>query len=681
MNTIKQFNMKNLVAFLLFVISLYIAGCSDDNEDSGLTDSSVAAFSVKTLAVDPSGGEVSAIIEWSATEWQIEVDVDNGMISSITPETGGNAQGEGYTRVRFSCRENKTGKVRTQDVFLVNQTDGTRSKLVLEQDFADASVVNGYFVSTTGSDEADGSKYTPFRTIRKAASVAAPGDTIFVEKGTYKENSIVPVVSGTAVAKIVFKPLNAAEPVIIQHPGSSVDDPSPVFDLTNKNYIHIEGFQFNGYKYGKASIYIDKGMGNVIFNNRFENLGTDEVGPWNATSVIFLYYSSKNIIRNNYFNNITGDGIGVNDSSGENLIGENTFRNFQGKRRSWATDGSTYASGITCQESKTGGNNIFAFNYATKGKNFLWFDRNGSDNIALRNVGYDSPGFIFNESRCVRNVLQENIAHKITGVAYEMARYETGETEDARWINNIAYNCKTGYYASKSWRNEFRNNITYNSTDLNIVFTTLAAEKGPHTFKNNLWYTSNKANSMQFKGSNISPAAFATQPEINETGGLDVDPLFVNPEQGDFALQSTSPAKGTSDTGADRGAYAVYGKTNAGYNEMQPSLGDMQVGFSSIVSSSKSGSTIDIEIELNRTSRESVNVEIVPVAGDAQLGKDFDISTQIVTFAAGERRKTVSVAFKGTIEYDQLIAFKLQNASNAQIGAINTHVVRMKKNE
>ena len=44
-----------------------------------------------------------------------------------------------------------------------------------------------FHVATTGSDHADGSETTPFRTINRAAALAQPGDTVIVHGGEYRE--------------------------------------------------------------------------------------------------------------------------------------------------------------------------------------------------------------------------------------------------------------------------------------------------------------------------------------------------------------------------------------------------------------------------------------------------------------------------------------------------------------
>src|SRR5262245_30370291 len=44
-----------------------------------------------------------------------------------------------------------------------------------------------FHVATTGSDLADGSENSPFRTINRAASIAQAGDTVLVHEGVYRE--------------------------------------------------------------------------------------------------------------------------------------------------------------------------------------------------------------------------------------------------------------------------------------------------------------------------------------------------------------------------------------------------------------------------------------------------------------------------------------------------------------
>ena len=87
------------------------------------------------------------------------------------------------------------------------------------------------------------------------------------------------------------------------------------------------------------------------------------------------------MICNNFFKDIYGDGVSMGRISKNNLICDNTFDTFKGKARGWAGEGSSYTTNITLGDEMEYADNLIAFNTSTKGKPFVWFDRNGSDNI------------------------------------------------------------------------------------------------------------------------------------------------------------------------------------------------------------------------------------------------------------------------------------------------------------
>lgn len=59
------------------------------------------------------------------------------------------------------------------------------------------------YVSTAGSDSNPGSYSSPFLTIQHAASVAVPGQTVFIRGGTYRE-AVTPALSGTSPQPITY---------------------------------------------------------------------------------------------------------------------------------------------------------------------------------------------------------------------------------------------------------------------------------------------------------------------------------------------------------------------------------------------------------------------------------------------------------------------------------------------
>lgn len=521
-----------------------------------------------------------------------------------------------------------------------------------------------YYVSPYGTDNAtSGTSAAPFRSISYAAGRASAGDVVLVRAGTYAETADIRPATGTAANMIVFKPDAGAEGKVIISAGR--------FNLDQRHYIWIEGFHFEGYTLTNEVINLNKGTGNVVLNNTFKNI--------TASGFIRMRDSADNIIRNNYFENLDGQMIKVEARSYRNLVTENSFVSSNG-------------IAIGCQETynergtQVDGDNVFAFNYFSEiDGNPFWFDRNGSGNVLLRNEAYHSHSLFFNESRCVRNWAYENIGVGAAGSGFESANYNTGHTADARYINNVLYNCNRGFLIDKSWRDEVRNNIIYKTDNNNVCmrFTATAQSQGPHIFKNNLWFQEGKANTFNYLGTDVSHDIFAAG--VGETGGLTVNPQFTNAEAYDFTLSPGSPAKGAGDNGKDLGAYSVYPQTTVGYVARQSITENIAVSFESAISpsgsvslSAKRGESHTLTLRLNKAVAQTVKVDLIPIAGDSEEGIDFDfVGGRTVTFAVGQTSKDVQINFKGKAEYEQLIAFRLANAVNADIGASNLHVVRV----
>lgn len=99
-------------------------------------------------------------------------------------------------------------------------------------------------------------------------------------------------------------------------------------------------------------------------------------------------------------------------------------------------------------------------------------------------------------------------------------------------------------------------------------------------------------------------------------------------------------------------------------------------GFYVPVSEAKVG-THTIAVELNRAAQQEMTVTVQCVAGDAMEGADVDVQ-KTITFAPGERKKIFNVTVKPTaMPYDQLLAIKIVNVSNGEIGPRNLHAVRI----
>lgn len=628
------------------------------------------------------------------------------------------------------------------------------------------------YVSTTGNDySGNGTSENPYRSIRKAADEATAGTTVLIRPGTYIEENIVPKESGTEDAMIVFRPEKSSDigKVIIKHNdvfnGSTItpevkaqwlrdttwteeqtkhydnagieysiaarsNQLTDVFNLFGRDYIWIEGFVFEDYKYARNTINI-KGNGNVVINNQFKNLGCVYAAPWQWTSIGLLrgdvtvpVVGRYNVVRNNLFQNVYGETLCYDNNSQENIIAENTFIGAIGKNSDYSGSESSTLGG------RAGGNenNAFAFNYSGGSVNggTIWLDVCVRDFTAVRNVAHNTAYFMFNESGCERNWAYENIvynkpldsngrmpansefftdfpAQKIeTGLF--TAFWDTGSTWNARWVNNVTYNLKQGISLDRSWRDEVRNNIAYEDESSmyspNETAGILVKETsvngfhqwhgldlkggGPQIYRNNLWYSTRKSDYVKYMDPaqpSITVDAFNAQ--IKSKTELGEDPMFVNAAEGDFRLKEGSPAIGTGDNGVDRGAYAVYPKTDVGYNKNLGLTEDINVSFSELNSSVKVGDIVNLELKLNKTATESMSFEVTPVAGDARLDKDFTfIDNPIVTFSAGERSKTVKIKILEGYDLDQLLVFRIQPSGNTKLEAVggrDLHLIRIKR--
>ena len=630
------------------------------------------------------------------------------------------------------------------------------------------------YVAENGNDyTGNGSSSNPYRSIKKAADQATAGTTVLIRPGTYIEDDIRPKESGTEDAMIVFRPEKTSDmgKVIIKHKdifdGSTVtsevraqwlkdtgwkeeevqhydnagieysiaarkNELTDVFNLFGRNYIWIEGFIFEDYKYARSTINI-KGDGNVVINNQFKNIGCVYNAPWTWTSqgvirpdVTIPVAGKKNVIRNNYFQSVYGETLSYDNNAKDCIISENTFIGAIGKN-----------AGAGGSESSTLGgradgnrNNAFAFNYSGGSVNggTIWLDISVRDFTAVRNVAHNTAYFMFNESECTRNWAYENIvynkpldANKRMPVDSEYfmnfpaqrietglfsAFWDTGSTWDARWINNVTYNLKNGISLDRSWNNEVRNNIAYedensmyNSNDtLGILIKETSINGfhswhgidlkggGSHIIRNNLWYSARKPKYVRYMDPSqpaITVDDFNAQ--INSETELAKDPMFKNAAEGDFRLKSGSPAIGTGDNGVDRGAYAVYPKTDVGYNKNLGLTEDINVSFGELNSSAKPGDIIELELKLSMPASSKMAFEVIPVAGDAQIDKDFSFTDNPnVTFNAGESTKTVRVKILEGYDLDQLLVFRINPVGTTKteaVGARDMHLVRIHREE
>lgn len=641
---------------------------------------------------------------------------------------------------------------------------------------AEAADISGrvLYVAENGNDfSGNGSSDAPYRSIKKAADEATAGTTVLIRPGTYIEEDIRPMESGREDAMIVFRPENSSDigKVIIKHKdvfdGSSVtpqvraqwlqdtgwsendvkhydnagieysiagrkNQLTDVFNLFGRDYVKIEGFVFEDYKYARSTINI-MGRGNVVLNNQFKNIGCVYNAPWTWSNqgvyrpdVTIPVAGPDNVVRNNYFQSVYGETLCYDNHSQNCIISENTFIGGIGKNA-----GAGGAESSTLGGRADGNrNNAFAFNYSGGSVNggTIWLDISVRDFTAVRNVSYNTAYFMFNESECTRNWAYENIvynrpldgngrmpmdtehfmnfpAQRIESGLFS-AFWDTGSTWDARWINNVTYNLKNGISLDRSWNNEVRNNIAYEDENSmygsNDTVGLLVKETsvngfhawhgidlkggGSNVFRNNLWYSARKPAYVRYMDpSQPSITVDAFNAQIGSKTELAKDPMFADPAAGDFSLREGSPAIGSGDNGVNRGAYAVYPKIEVGYNDSLGLTEDVNAGFAKLNTSVKAGDTIELEVKLSKPAAGPLTFKVTPVAGDAQPDKDYSfIDDPTVSFGAGDTAKTVRVKILEGYDLDQLLVFRLEPVGSTPleaVGARDMHLVRIDRAE
>jgi len=390
----------------------------------------------------------------------------------------------------------------------------------------------------------------PFCTIGKALLLVGPGEGIFIRGGNY--DSFLVDKSGSDGKQIVIVGYNPEKPKIDGGFGIKIKDGSFItiggFELTNttgswKGGITISNGNFNIIEnniihdissINVSGIWIENGSNNKVLNNQVSNTG------WTGIYIKSTGNNSNNeIAYNKSSNNILGqgnsDGIGLNGvgltnnnihnnivygNSDDGVDVWNTSQNLISANIAYNQQGSGDGNGIKAGGSTTGGNNIIVGNISYNNKS-SGFDSNGSGgNKYYNNDSFKNGHYGFNDS----------------------------------WKNSSCtpISCKTTYI----------NNIGFNNVDGN-----LAVNEYTETSHNNIWFSDQEGASVLYKGHkyvNLQDFFLASgfdNPNNSNLSSIQLNPQFVNTQNSDFHLLSSSPA-------IDKGDPANSGLINPIYNNV-----------------------------------------------------------------------------------------------------------------
>jgi parallel beta-helix repeat protein len=444
-----------------------------------------------------------------------------------------------------------------------------------------------YYVSPTGDDGNPGTEARPWRTVQKAADVAAPGDTVYVRGGSYKE-------------------------VVMFHRSGTERRPVSEVDLTDGNTAtftgQLSGVQVGDYLYVYRSWHSNNGAYPIVEvgANHVRVAGSPfatETGHVTAsigTPVLFQAYPGETVTLDPQYEDDRGspawfasasyvilDGFRVTGSLhagvGFNEASHNVFRNGEvfknGRPGFYLVDGSTYnlivnneihdnglygpGEGVYIGKSpQDGGNDTSHHNHIVNNHFYDISEDEGADiKDGIQNTviegnllercdstwGVIIIGTRGSESLIYANTLRENSGSPDWAGAIML----NGPGNVV--FNNLIYATEglDGIYVFRYPDNKVFHN-TIHGLDVGIGFDSDGPGLAGTEAVNNILSQNGQQIAGYTGGVTVSRNLFDGSSEMYGVDPIQADPQFVDAPHGDFRLQSTSPA---IDAGPDVGIY------------------------------------------------------------------------------------------------------------------------------
>ncbi|MFJ5766092.1 DUF1565 domain-containing protein [Lysinibacillus sp. NPDC093210] len=430
------------------------------------------------------------------------------------------------------------------------------------------------YVATNGSDENVGTKSKPYRTLKKAASEAKAGTTVFIRQGNYHEKLVVKH-SGTNSRPITFKAYNKEKVILSGKNLEDVEGDTALVTINNKNYVTISGLTIQDLSTDIADetvmgIYVTGSSSHItIENNHVQRIETDAVDGNGHGIAIYGTGTMKDIhILNNTLEdlklgaseslvlngNIDGFKVENNtvrrsDNIGIDLIGyEGTS---QDKKVDYVRNG--IVKNNIVYEISSYGNPAYGEDYAAGG---IYVD--GGKNITIeKNTVYKSDIGIEATSehakkyadniKIINNIIYENF---YTGISIGGYDEDRGGTINSTISQNILFRNDTKGLDGGQLLLQYdtKNNVIERN-----VFTA-----GPSRIFISNYFTTNQKNKLQKnvfhkeKGETgiwiWKEEEYTSFPKFQKASKSDekssyIDPKYQNANKYDFRLKEDSPAR------------------------------------------------------------------------------------------------------------------------------------------
>lgn len=373
-----------------------------------------------------------------------------------------------------------------------------------------------YIVSPQGLDVyGDGSKNNPWATLTKAASLAAPGDIVYIQAGLYIGSQTINT-HGTPSEPIIFTayPLDNRPPFFINLGLSDFisslfsDEGNDTITLSGaSSYITLSNFRITNQRKKGQAISLEPGSNHITVSN-CEILRASGVG--------IIVAGDNNIIDGN---RIHDNGLGANphQDHGMDISGKNNIIQNNAIFNNW-TFGLELYSG-----SGSAGSNLIE-------KNYIYNNGRGSKQKENDDA---TAGMIISTGQS-NNVIRQNRLCGNAGYGIIIDE-QSGNLLDG---NITCFNEQGGLLKAypPGTDNKFTNHISYNDQQ-----TVLYVAPGV-TADNNTYFST--LGQLAFSWSNVQQPDFASFQKVSGQDAhstTNVDPLFINVPTTTF-----NPAKANS---------------------------------------------------------------------------------------------------------------------------------------
>ncbi|MGD0113011.1 MAG: right-handed parallel beta-helix repeat-containing protein [Armatimonadota bacterium] len=433
-----------------------------------------------------------------------------------------------------------------------------------------------YFVDASrGNDASAGTSVeTAWRSLDRANSTLAPGDTCLLRQGLYAQSRIAPARSGVAGAPVTYAAYrDEAAEVTGGKDGSIVD-------LTQRSHVTVRGLRIHSPTEHRWVVRIS---GEQAQHNRIEQC--DVTDPEGERPIVIAEGASHNTVSGctvhdtGSGNSGRGDCIVLTDQAHDNAVVGNTCYNGC-HTQVMVIRGATHNLIV--------GNDLYATRrgWSGAGINILLYS---DDNVVVGNYIHDLGEI--SDTKCAiqictrGNTIQSNVIVNVGGYGISPQSYEyRGDRQEATGnliAHNTVYQCgRPGlmvYDASDcvSRENRFVGNIVVGSThdwDSQPVWLMLLssqalpvprrpAEWRGNTFTGNVFWHPEPGEQNAviyiYYGQEKAVAVWSIReletafPDVFARNRL-VNPQFMDPEHGDFHLNPGSPAGGAGALSAGR---------------------------------------------------------------------------------------------------------------------------------